>query len=80
MSKYFLVKYTNHILILYVFMVLSCSLWEYDDPSNPLEQKTPETYLSLVATDTIFAYQDTVTGEWHYDLENITETTYILDT
>ena len=39
-------------------MSLSCSLWEYDDPSNPLEQKTPETYLSLIATDTIYAYQD----------------------
>ena len=61
-------------------MVLSCSLWEYDDPSNPLQQKTPETYLSLVATDTIFAYQDTVTGEWQYDLGNITDTTHILDT
>ena len=61
-------------------MVLSCSLWEYDDPSNPLEQKTPETYLSLIATDTIFAYQDMVTGEWHYDLGNIPDTTQILDT
>jgi hypothetical protein len=61
-------------------MTLSCSLWEYDDPSNPLEQKTPETYLSLIATDTIFAYQDMVTGEWHYDLGNIPDTTQILDT
>ena len=61
-------------------MTLSCSLWEYDDPSSPLEQKTPETYLSLIATDTIFAYQDTVTGEWHYDLGNIPDTTQILDT
>jgi hypothetical protein len=61
-------------------MTLSCSLWEYDDPSNPLEQKTPETYLSLIATDTIYAYQDTVTGEWHYDLGNIPDTTQILDT
>ena len=61
-------------------MTLSCSLWEYDNPSNPLEQKTPETYLSLIATDTIFAYQDTVTGEWHYDLGDIPDTTQILDT
>ena len=61
-------------------MVLSCSLWEYDDPSNPLEQKTPETYLSLIATDTIFAYQDTVTGELHYDLGNTPDTTQLLDT
>ena len=61
-------------------MVLSCSLWEYDDPSNPLEQKTPETYLSLIATDTIFAYQDTVTGELHYDLGNTPDTTQFLDT
>ena len=61
-------------------MTLSCSLWEYDNPSNPLEQKTPETYLSLIATDTIFAYQDTVTGEWHSDLGDIPDTTQILDT
>ena len=73
-------KNTSYILILIVFMSLSCSLWEYDDPSNPLEQKTPETYLSLIATDTIFAYQDTVTGEWYYELGNIPDTTQILDT
>ena len=59
-------------------MTLSCSLWEYDDPSNPLEQKTPETYLSLIATDTIFRYPDPATGGWSYDLGNSPDPNQIL--
>ncbi|MEE1572763.1 MAG: YCF48-related protein [Candidatus Neomarinimicrobiota bacterium] len=71
-------KNTSNILILIVFMTLSCSLWEYDDPSNPLEQKTPETYLSLIATDTIFRYPDPATGGWSYDLGNSPDPNQIL--
>ena len=75
-----MLKHYKHSFILIVLVILSCSLWEYEDPSNPLQQKTPETYLSLIATDTIYAYQDTATGEWIYDLGSSPDTTQILYT
>ena len=36
------------------FLVLSCSLWEYDDPSSQFGNSPPETYLTLIAQDTIW--------------------------
>ena len=47
-------KNNSHILILIVFMTLSCSLWEYDDPSSSFGNAPPETYLTLIAQDTIW--------------------------
>ena len=67
-----------------VFLALSCSVWEYDDPSITYDNYPPETYLSLIASDTIYAIVDEIissvnpeTGEiiadtiWHYELEEI---------
>ena len=41
-------------LTLLLIISLSCSRWEYDDPSNPVESLAPETHLSLIALDTIW--------------------------
>ncbi|MFQ6674822.1 MAG: hypothetical protein ACE5LH_00610 [Fidelibacterota bacterium] len=38
----------------------ACSLWEYEDPSSPLENGPPETFLTLAAADTLYARVDTV--------------------
>ncbi|NQV37952.1 MAG: hypothetical protein HQ509_08110 [Candidatus Marinimicrobia bacterium] len=53
---------------------MSCSLWEYEDKSDPFGNQPPETYLSLVAADTIYVIiediivaTDTLTGITTYD-------------
>ncbi|NOZ74335.1 MAG: hypothetical protein GXO90_03015 [FCB group bacterium] len=43
------------IILLSLPVLFSCSLWEYNDPSDPLANQPPETYLSLIATDTVYA-------------------------
>lgn len=42
------------------FGALACSLWEYDDPSEQLVNQPPETYVSLIAQDTIYASVENV--------------------
>ncbi len=54
---------------LFILFVLSCSLWEYEDPSALNENEVPETYLSLIASDTIFAHLDSLTGEIIYAID-----------
>jgi len=61
-------------LLALILVSLSCSLWEYDDKSVPVGNQPPETYLSLLATDTIYALiddiiivTDTITGLTTYD-------------
>jgi len=51
------------------FIFFSCSLWEYDDPSDPYEKEVPETYLSLIASDTIYAHLDSSSGEYTYVID-----------
>jgi hypothetical protein len=41
-------------------LTVSCSLWEYEDPTNPIPNAAPETYLSLIARDTIYASIDDI--------------------
>ncbi len=70
-----------------------CSLWEYSDPSSPIEDELPETFLSLIASDTIYASIDTVTsstdpgsGEtiydttWSYAIGSDPDTSMVWDT
>ncbi|MFQ6678084.1 MAG: hypothetical protein ACE5D0_07145 [Fidelibacterota bacterium] len=52
-----------------MLFLVSCSLWEYEDPSIPNEKEIPETYLSLIAVDTIFASIDSLTGEVIYAID-----------
>lgn len=77
-----------------MFLIFSCSVWEYEDPSLPYENHPPETYLSLVASDTIYAIIDEIsssldstTGEiisdtiWYYELGEISsDSSVITDT
>ena len=51
------------------FIFFSCSPWEYDDPSDPYEKEVPETYLSLIASDTIYAHLDSSSGEYTYVID-----------
>ena len=41
-------------LLILLALVAGCSLWEYEDPSFPIENQAPETYLSLIASDTLY--------------------------
>ncbi|MCH7764530.1 MAG: hypothetical protein IIB95_12480 [Candidatus Marinimicrobia bacterium] len=52
-----------------LLFAVSCTLWEYEDPSAPYEKATPETFLSLVANDTIYAHVDSLTGEIIYAID-----------
>ena len=49
-----MLKYYKHSFILIVLVILSCSFFEYDDPSSQFGNAPPETYLTLVAQDTIW--------------------------
>lgn len=82
-----------HLILLSFLVLFSCSLWEYNDPSNPLDNQPPETYLSLIATDTVYAaivqidtLIDPVTGEssfdtlWTFDFTGHPDTTMVWDT
>ena len=81
------------LLPLLIILVYSCSLWEQEDPSNPLPNQAPETYLSLIATDTIYAgvsqidtLIDSETGDtyydtlWNYNLSGTPDTSMVWDT
>jgi len=49
-----------------IVIFLSCSIWEYNDPSIPYENEQPQTYLSLIASDTIYSNLDSTTGLYAY--------------
>ncbi len=53
------------LIILLGIALWSCSLWEYDDPSDPLVNATPETYLTVVASDTLFPVES-ADSSWYY--------------
>ena len=58
---------------------LSCSRWEYDDLSDPIEANIPQTYLSLVAVDTIYSTIDSM-GDIIYAINDNPDTGYVWDT
>ena len=51
-------KILNTKKLLFLFFILSCSRWDYEDESIFPASSAPETYLSLVALDTIYASLD----------------------
>lgn len=63
-----------------LLLFLSCSLWEYEDPSDPYENQPPETYLSLIASDTIYAHYDSTSGEFTYAIDEDPSAGIIWDT
>ena len=68
-----------HLIIISSF-IFSCSLWEYDDLSNPIENKTPDTYLSLIASDTVYATIDSITGQSIYAITETPDPEFVWDT
>ncbi|MFQ6616147.1 MAG: hypothetical protein ACE5HZ_05180 [Fidelibacterota bacterium] len=46
--------------VIYLAILSACSLWDYEDPSSPLENSVPETFLTLAAADTLYAAIDSV--------------------
>jgi len=92
-------SYYSHTLIKKILLgsslvlVLTCSLWEYEDPSSPIDNSPPETYLTLAAAETLYAAIDTVitfidpeTSQeihdtiWIYSIGEEPDTNYVWDT
>jgi len=80
-------------IVALVLVIFSCSFFEYDDPSMPLDNRLPETYLVLMAGDTIYhvisgieELVDSTSGETSYDttktylLGEVPDTLVVLDT
>ena len=66
-------------LISFLLVFLSCSRWEYEDLSiEPLES-FPETYLSLISVDTIFARTDSI-GNVIYSFDETHDSLHVWDT
>ena len=65
------------IILLFIF---SCSIWEYDDLSNPIDPQKPNTYLSLIASDTVFASLDSITGQSIYAITETPDPDFVWDT
>ena len=64
----------KYILLVVLLCIVSCSLWDYKDNSDPLGNQYPETFLTLVAADTIYVVIedileviDTLNGTTTYD-------------
>jgi len=73
--------------------MVSCSLFEYDDPSESITNSLPETYLALMSGDTIYhvitdiieitdtvsniTYYDTL---WSYLIEDVPDSVVVMDT
>ena len=55
-------------------------MWEYEDPSNPIDPRAPDTYLSLIASDTVFAAIDSLTGEPIYAINETPTPNMVWDT
>ena len=65
------------IILLFIF---SCSIWEYDDLSNSIDPQKPNTYLSLIASDTVFASLDSITGQSIYAITETPDPDFVWDT
>jgi len=70
-------RWSIPILLLFV---VSCSFWDYEDPSIPFGSEVPETYLSLIANDTIYAHVDSTTGEITYAIGEVPSLGILWDT
>ena len=72
------IKLKNLKLFILLF-ILSCGRWEYEDQSELLGPNFPETYLSLVAIDTIFSSIDSL-GNIIYAINEEPDSGYVWDT
>ena len=62
-----------------MIILFSCSRWEYEDRSEPTELSFPETYLTLVAVDTIYSTIDSL-GNTIYAIDEEPSSDYVWDT
>ena len=67
------------IQLIILLIILSCSRWEYEHESSPIEPSAPETYLTLVAVDTIYSTLDSL-GDVLYALDEDPIPEYVWDT
>ena len=72
---HFCYKKLNIFRLIFLFFILSCNRWEYEDFSSPIDANPPETYLSLIAIDTIYAAMDSM-GNMVYAIDDTTSLTY----
>ena len=72
--------YTLRRLLFTLIFFYSCSLWDYEDASDPYDNTPPETYLSLIASDTIYAHIDSLSGEVTYAIDEEPSVSMIWDT
>ncbi|MDC0480527.1 hypothetical protein OAN76_03505 [Candidatus Marinimicrobia bacterium] len=70
--------YSIYLIFILIFGV-SCGRWTYDDPSESVNPMSPETYLALVAKDTIFASLDSL-GLPIYAIGGIPDSGVVWDT
>ena len=66
-------------LLLFFLFILSCNRWDYEDLSEERALVLPQTYLSLVAVDTIYSSQDSL-GSFIYAIEESPDSGFIWDT
>ena len=62
-----------------LFFILSCSRWDYEHKSMSIGESAPETYLSLVALDTIYATIDS-SGAIQYAIDEDPSNNFLWDT
>ena len=75
-------KFGDNLKNVYLFgfvLIFSCNRWEYEDRSEPIELSSPETYLTLVAVDTIFSTTDSF-GNIIYAIDEEPSSDYLWDT
>ncbi len=63
----------------FLLLILSCSRWEYDDSSSHTHESSPQTYLTLIAVDTLYSTQDS-TGTSIFLINEEINSDYVWDT
>ena len=67
------------IQLFFLIFFLSCNRWDYNDLSDQVEPNIPQTYLSLIALDTIFSTVDSL-GNVIYAINEFPDSDYVWDT
>jgi len=79
LCPFYFLPLKKYILFIFILAGWTCSRWEYDDPSEMVPAAAPETYLSLTATDTIYASVDS-SGSMIYTIGEIPDPGMVWDT
>ncbi len=79
LCPFYFLPLKKYILFIFILSGWTCSRWEYDDPSEMVPAAAPETYLSLTATDTIYASVDS-SGSMIYTIGETPDPGMVWDT